>query len=231
MGDLNLSDDELEAIKSVDEDVLAKLIIQCLDEEQTEPLRDLRLESCGPFVASRYREFRKTVGEYALAKARKKRDETWQRAFHAGSNLESAVSQMKHRTQREEEERELFFVDDQIFQPTFFDEHLTVQVNYQWRERAEDDWTYGRITFSHDVDTKPGYSASQPKRKPSAAKQREEQQGRLWEAWNQLKHLSLVSVRDYLRGGGKPEGIPKTFKAKPDGYSGSLNNHSARFWP
>lgn len=230
MGTFNLSDDELEAIKSLDEEELKLLIRQCLDDERTSRLLNERLDRLGPFVSQCHREFEAAVADSAKAKAKQKRDRTWSIASEAGGKLESAVSQMKQWAQTHEQERKLFFVDDMITPPHLFKSQLEVRVSYRWRESPEDEWTYGNILFSHLVDTRPDPLTPLPKRKPSAAKQNAELQDALWRDWERLRDLGLYSVREFLREGGRPDGIPKAFTAKTDGYRGALNNFSCRFW-
>lgn len=230
MGEINLSRDEIEALKAIDSKVLYKLIDQCLYEERSLPLRDLQLERCGEFVTSCLRNYEKSLADYAKAKASKKRSETEQSVRQAGSKLTSSVQQMKERAKREEEERKLFFVDDLVIPPSRFSEDLTVRVSYQWREAVEDDWTHGTITFSHDFDTTPDCSISLPKRKPRTAKQEQERQKKLYHVWEHLMKMSVCSVKDYLRDGCNGTDIPKSFKIKTDIYSNGLNNHSTDFW-
>lgn len=230
VSNINLTRDEMAAINAIDDELVRKLIEQCLDEKRIYPLRVLQLERCGEFVASRQREYEKTLSDLGKAKAPKKVDEMDQRARRAGSNLDSAVHQMMHRATAEEEERQLFFVDDLIMPPSRFDERLRVHVSYQWRSTAEDDWAHGSITFLHEVVTRSDYSMPPPKRKPSAAEQEQERQEKLWREWDYLKSLSLHSVKEFLKNGGNGADIPKTFNALADSYSRGLNNHSTRFW-
>lgn len=230
MGTLNLTKDEMAAIKAIDEETVRALIDKCLQEQRIYPLRTLQLERCGDFVAARQREFDKALSDLAKAKAPKKVDDMEQRARRAGGNLDSAIHQMMHRAKEEEEERQVFFVDDLIMPPHRFDEHLSVHISYRWRKTADDSWTHGSITFTHEVDTRPDYLVPQPKRKPSAAKQEQERQDKLWRQWEYLKILALGSVKEFLQGGGSGADIPKSFKAVADSYSRGLNNYSADFW-
>lgn len=230
MGEINLTKDEMDAIKAVDEELLRKLIDQCLHEERIYPLRVLQLERCGAFVAARQRDYERSLSDLVKAKAPKKVADMEQRARRAGSNLDSAVHQMMHRAKSEKEERQLFFVDDHIPSPTRFDENLRVQVRYQWRKTAEDDWTHGSITFLHEIDTRPDYSIPQPKRKPTRAKMEQDRQEKLWREWDHLKSMSLYSVKEFLKDGGDGTTIPQSFKVTVDSYSGRMNNYSANFW-
>lgn len=230
MGVINLTRDEMAAIKAIDEEMVRMRIDKCLQEQWIHPLRTLQLERCGDFVAARQREFDKALSDLGKAKAPKKVADMEQRARRAGGNLDSAIHQMVHRAKAEEEERQLFFVDDLIMLPTRFDEHLSVRISYRWRKTADDDWEHGSITFTHEVETRPDYSRPQPKRKPSAAKQEQERQDKLWREWEYLKMLALGSVKEFLQGGGNGADIPKSFKAVADSYSRGLNNHSTKFW-
>lgn len=230
MGEINIPRDEQHALKAVDTNVLDKLIEQCLHVERPDALRILRLESCGSYVASRLREYEKALAEHGNAKAAKKRAETEYHVRRAGSDLAHAVRQMKHRVETEEEEGLLFYIDDQIMPPYRLSEHVAVRVNYRWRRAPEDEWVHSSITFSHDVDSRPDYTAPLPKRKPSPAKQEQDRQEKLYREWEHLARLGLHSVREYFRGGGNGATIPQTFQAKTDRYTRGLNNYSAEFW-
>jgi hypothetical protein len=231
MSEINIPRDERGALKAVDTVELNKLIDQCFHEEQPAALQTLRLGSCGPYIASRLREYEKALAEHYKAKAAKKRAETESRARDAGRALEHAVAQMKHRVNTEEKEGLLFYVEDQIMPPHRFSEHMTVRVPYRWRRVIEDEWVHGSITFSHDVDTRPDYTLPISRRKLSAAKQEQDRQDRLYREWEHLKMLGLHSVKDYLREGGNGAAIPQTFRVKPDSYTRGLNNYSAQFEP
>lgn len=230
MGEINIPGDEQDALKAIDTNVLDKLIEQCLYEERPDALRILRLESCGPYVASRFREYEKALAEYGKAKAAKKRAETEYRVRRSGGDLAHAVQQMKHQVETEEKEGLLFYVDDQIMPPYRFSERVTVRVSYRWRRTTEDEWVYGSVTFSHDVDSRPDYTMPLLKRKLSAAKRVQERQGKLYRDWEHLMKLGLHSVRDYFRGGGNGAEIPQSFQAKTDPYTRGLNNYSVQFW-
>lgn len=67
-------------------------------------------------------------------------------------------------------------------------------------------------------------------RKPSAAKQEQELQNRLYQTWEHLMRGALYSVRDYFRDGGDGAKIPETFQVTVDSYSRDLNNYSTQFW-
>jgi hypothetical protein len=230
VGEINIPREERDALEAIDTDMLDKLIEQSLDERHSSPLRALRLESCGSHVASQLRAFEKALAEYGAAKATKKLAEKEFRARRAGSDLAHAVQQMKHRMETEEREGQLFYVDDQIMPPYRFSEHLTVRVSYRWRPTIEDKWESGSITFTHDVDLRPDYTMHLPIRKPSASKQEQDRQDKLYREWVHLMQLGLHSVREFFREGGNAVAIPETFQAKADSYSRGLNNFSARFW-
>lgn len=230
VGKINLTRDEMAAIKAIDDELVRKLMDKCLQEQRIYPLRTLQLERCGEFVASRLGEYERTLSDLGKARSPKKVDRMEQLARRARGNLDSAIYQVMHRAKAEEDERQRFFVDDLIMSPTRFDEHLSVRISYRWRKTADDDWAHGSITFTHEVDTRPDYSVPQPKRKPSAAKLQQERQGKLWREWEYLKMLALGSVKEFLQGGGNGADIPKSFKAVADSHSRGLNNHSADFW-
>lgn len=230
MGEINIPREERVALKAIDDGVLGKRIQQCLDEKRANALRGLGLENCGPYVASNLRKYEMALAEYGAAKAAKKLSETEYRARRAGDGLARAFQQMKRRVETEETEDQFFYVEDHIIPPYQFSEHLTVLVSYRWRPRIEDEWVFGSITFTHDVDTRPDYAATPPKRKLSAAQQVRDHQDALYREWEHLMHLALYSVKEYFRDGGNAAAIPKTFQAKVDAYSRGLNNFSARFW-
>jgi hypothetical protein len=230
MGEINIPRGEQDALKAVDTHMLGKLIEQCLHEEHPRALRTLRLEGCGPYVAARLRHYEKALAEYGKAKAAEKRDEAKHDARRAGSDLAYAIQQMKNRVEAEEEEGLLFYIDDLIVPPSRFSERVTVRVSYRWRQVVEDQWVYGSITFFHNVDVRPDYTMPLPKRRPSAAKQEQDRQEKLYREWEHLMRLGLYSIRDYFREGGNGAAIPQTFHAKADPYTRGLNNFSTKFW-
>lgn len=230
MGDINLTKDEFEAIRCVDDELLRKLIEECLQEQRIYRLRALQIERCGDFVAYRLREYEKALYDLEKAKAPKKVAEIESRARRAGGNLESAIAQMKDRAEKEQEERQLFFIDDLIMPPNRFDEHLSVRISYRWRKAEADDWAYGVVTFTHELVEQPDCSISPPRRKRSAAQKERERQEKLWYVWGHLKNLGLWSVREFFKEGGNGADIPMIFKALEGSYHGGLNNHSAKFW-
>src|SRR3546814_11444625 len=86
--------------------------------------------------------------------------------------------------------------------PHRFSKHLSVRVSYRWRRTVDDEWAFGTITFVHDVDLRPDYATPIPTRKPSAAKQEQDLQDRLYHTWEHLLHGALYSVRaSFLEGG------------------------------
>lgn len=226
MGVINIPRGEQDALQEVDTDVLDELIKQCVAEECPNPLQSLRLESCGAYVASELRTFKKALITYGNAKTAKKRDETKCDALRAGDDLADAVCQMKHRLETEEKEGQLFFVDDQIIHPSFFSERLTLRVGYRWRRTVEDEWVYDSITFSHVADLRGELANSSISKKTTAAK-REQKQRELSYQWQYLVSLGLQAVRDYFREGRDGTLIPVTFQVKADR---GLNNYSANFW-
>lgn len=230
MGEIKIAASEREALKALDIDELAKLIEQAVDEERSGELHRLRLTGCGPYVASKLRSFEGALADHGNAKAAKKRAETGDRLRRAGSDLEFAVSQMKQRLDREEEDERLFQLDDQIMPPYRLSERLSVRVTYRWRKAIKDEWVHGSITVSHDVDERPDYAAPAQKRKPSAAKREQDRQDKLYRTWEHLMRLTLYSVRDYFREGRDGSEIPQAFNAIPDAYTQDLNNYSVDFW-
>lgn len=230
MGIVNIPQGERNALRGIDTDLLGKLIDRCFLEESTKVLCALNLDSCGSYVASRFRFFEKALAEYSNAKSAKKRDEAKYDAYRASSDLVSAVQQMKSRVETEENEEQLFYIDDQIAPPCSFNERMTVRVSYKWRQNVKDEWIYGSIVFSHDANMRADYTLSQPKRRPSAAKQERDRQEKLYREWERLMSLGLHSVRDYFREGGNGAAIPKIFYVIADPYTQLLNNFSAKFW-
>ncbi len=230
MGEINIPRAEQEALRAVEDDVLNQLIDQCLREERSSALRPLRLDNCGPYIASKVRAFEKALDTYGKAKAEKKRAETRYDALSASRDLVHAVLLMKQRMAAEEEKGQRFHVDDLIMPPHRFGERMSVRVSYRWRPSAADPWAYGDITISHNVDMRPDYTLPPPKRKPSAARQAQERQETLYHEWEHLKSLALHSVRDFFRNGGNGAEIPKVFQVKPDAHTRGLNNFSAKFW-
>lgn len=230
MGEINLSQSEKEALARVNLDELDAVIERALKDERLTELYPLRLADCGLYVAKQLDEFQRALVSHGKSKSSKKWEETNERFRRAGGRLSNAVRQMKQRMQEEEEEGRLFRVDDHILYPFRFSPSMSVTVRYQWRKSMDDQWSYGSITFSHIAEIPIDYILPKLKRKPSAAKQREELERKLYDEWEHLVRLSLYSVRDYFRSGGDGAAIPETFRVKVDPYRKNLNNFSADFW-
>jgi hypothetical protein len=157
MGEINLEAHEVRAIQSVDMAKLRRLVQDAIGSETASGLHDLRLWDCGEFVGERLRRFQVALAEHAKAKSAAKRERTGSDAHRAGSALVSAVDSMKDRQEKDEKRDQLFRVDDHIRPPYRFSPRLSVTVSFQWRLSVDDGWTYGRIVFTHDVDTSPNY--------------------------------------------------------------------------
>ncbi len=230
MSEINIPRDEQEYLRAVDVRALDKTISECLDMRRLgSELRAFRLDSCGAYVSAKLRTFETALSEYAGAKAAKKLADTETRARRAGSALENAVRLMQHRIDTQEQERQLFFVDDHVIPPSRFSKQLTVPVSYRWRPTIEAEWTHVSITFSHVHDPRPDHTVRPPKRKPSASQQERDLQDELWQQWDHLKSLGLNSLVEYFREGREGTAIPKAFQARADAFD-RLNNFSCRFW-
>ncbi len=145
--------------------------------------------------------------------------------------LSSAVSQMKHRREREEREGRLFFVDDgMITHPIRPGRTMSVTIRYRWRESEADPWTHGDITFGYTHDPRPDYAREASKPKMSTARKRREEEEELIHAWERLRDSALVSMHRYLSEGGEGGKIPRTYTATVDAYDHRLNNYSTDFW-
>jgi len=230
MGEINIPRDQLNALQAIDTNELDRLVDLAIREERSDDLHRLPLTSCGPFISTKLHYFEQALANHRLAKAPRKRAETESTLRRAGSDLSFAVGAMKRRMDTEQKEAQLFIVDDQIMPPHHFSKHLSVRVSYRWRRTVDDEWTFSSVTFVHDVDLRPDYLTPAPKRKPSAAKQEEDLQNRLYQTWEHLMRGALYSVRDYFREGGDGDKIPDTFQATVDSHSRGLNNYSTQFW-
>lgn len=231
MIEINLPRDVQEALRFIDTGALQRTIDECVDARRVgSALRAYRLDSCGLYVANKLRAFEADLKACAGAKAAKKIAETEGRARRAGYDLSYAVNQMRHRLEREETERQLFFVDDQIVPPGRFGKQLTVPVRYRWRPSADADWIHGSITFSYVHDPLPDYNVPPPKRKPSATQQERDRQDELWRQWEQLRDGGLQWLAEYLREGRDGAAIPKEFQARVNDRDRRLDNFSCRFW-
>lgn len=229
MDEIYIPQDQRAALTAIDDSDLNGLIEQSIQEERSGNLHSIRLASCGPYVASRLQHFDRALAKHREAKATRKRAETESTLRHAGHDLIFSIQAMKQRMEIEQKEEQLFHVGGEI-PPYHFNKRLSARVSYRWRKTVDDKWTHGHITFTHDVDLTPDYRQQQPKRKPSAAKQQEEVQRQLSEAWEHLMMGALYSVRDYFREGRDGGNIPEIYKATVDPHSRRLNNHSTRFW-
>lgn len=230
MGEINIPRDQQNALQAIDTNELDRLVDLAIREERSGDLHRLPLTSCGPYISTKLHYFDQALAKHRLAKAPRKRAETESTLRRAGSDLSFAVGAMKRRMETEQKDAELFIVDDQIMPPHRFSKHLSVRVNYRWRRTVDDEWAFGSITFIHDVDLRPDYMTPTPKRKPSAAKQEQDLQTRLYQTWEHLMRGALYSVRDYFRERGDGDKIPDTFQATVDSHSRGLNNYSTQFW-
>lgn len=230
MGQVNLIDSEKLALKAIDEHDLDKLIDKAMQEEHSGALHRLPLSSCGIYVATKLHYFDTALREYRESKSAKKREEKHYQASRAGDVLSSAFRAMKHRMKTEEQEGQLFYVDDNIHWPYRFSRKLEVRISYRWRRTIEDEWIFGRITFHHEVQTPLAHTLPRPKRKPSAAKQDRDLQYELTRTWEHLMRIALYTIRDYFKNGGEGSNIPEMFQARTSSYTRDLNNHSAEFW-
>jgi len=229
MGEINIPRDQQQAIAAIDTNELDRLIEQAI---RMERISDLHrpLVNCGFHIANKLHYFEQALMRHSKAKAPRKRAETANGLRRAAFDLSYAVAAMKKRMETEKKDGELFFVDDRIVPPHHFNKHLSVCVSYRWRRTVDDQWMFGSITFTHDVDLRPDYTIPTPKRKPSAAKQERDLQNRLLQTWEHLMRGALYSVRDYFRDGGDGGNVPDTFQATIDSHSRGLNNYSTQFW-
>lgn len=99
---------------------------------------------------------------------------------------------------------------------------LSITVHYRWRRTTAEDWTFGDITFTHEVELRPDYTLPAPRRRLSPARQEQELQQRLRETWEDLMRGALYSVRDYFKAGGDGAALPKSVTATRDAYSGGF---------
>ncbi len=225
-----LTQDEKRAISEIEQSTFDAEIDDALRKEVASQLARHKVSTRVPHLASKLHYFEKALQEYRASKSAKKRERTYYDASKAGRDLSYALSSMKSRMVTEEQERQLFRIDDNIMWPLRFSRTFNVTVSFQWRQALDDEWDYGRITFHHEVQERRDYSAPKPKRKPSAAKIAQELQDELSRAWEHFVQLALYSVPDFFREGGDGRDIPDTFQAVPDKYSMGLNNFSLKFW-
>ncbi|MEH0196277.1 hypothetical protein V7S57_12225 [Caulobacter sp. CCNWLY153] len=188
------------------------------------------LWNCGPYILQNLHAFERALDRDRQAKSGRKREETQYDLYRAASDVTYAVDAMKRRIEEELRDRELFTIDDLIWSPLRLSQTLSVRVSYSWRSTIDDQWKHGSITFTHEVDLRPGYSSPAPKRKPTKAQQDRELQTHLRHTWEHLKSGALYAVREFFKDGRSGADIPKTFTARTDTYSRGLNNHSTKFW-
>ena len=230
MGEIYIPRDQQIALAAIDASELNRFIEQAIREERSGDLHRLPLANCGSYIATQLHSFEQALAKHREAKAPRKREETGDALRRAAYDLSFAIGAMKQRLETEQKEGQLFSVDDQVTPPYRFSKPLSVRVGYRWRRTVDDEWTFGSITFVHDVDLRPDYATPVPKRKPSAAKQEQDLQDRLYQTWEQLMRGALHSVRDYFRDGGDGDKIPDTFQTTVDSHSRALNNYSTQFW-
>ncbi|MDI3248538.1 MULTISPECIES: hypothetical protein [unclassified Pseudomonas] len=227
---INLPQDQQRAISAVDMRALDSAIDRCVMEERISPLYEFGLRECGEHVGSELEAFERAMAAHNKAKAFAKREQTKADLLHAGRDLAHAVAAMKDRVETEQEEGQLFRIDDQMRSPFHLSNRLTVSIDYSWRSSPASDWARGQITFIYAYSPLPDYSQPLSKRKPSKAKAARDHQDELYRQWEYLKGQALCAVRDFFRQGGTGHDIPEALDAKPDPYSGTLNNFSCRFW-
>jgi hypothetical protein len=230
MPTLTVPNDQAAAIASVIPRELTHAIDIAIREESTAALRPLNLECCGIYVAQKMSGFEKAIAAHRKAKSPRKREKTEYDLRRSGYALTHAVDAMQQRVNEERTDAKRFIINDQVLAPSRFNESLSVAISYRWRQAAQDSWRYSRITFTHKAKLHEAYLAPAPKRKPSAAKQEQERQERLYREWEHLLRGALDSLRDFFRNGGDGAKIPETFEAVADPRDGSLNNHSTKFW-
>ncbi len=230
MGEINIPRDQQTAITAIDARELDRLIDQAIREERSGELHRLPLAACGSHIGTKLHSFDRALAKHREAKAPRKRAETGDALRRAGHDLSFAVGAMKQRLETEQKDAQFFIVDDQIVPPYRFTTQMSVRVSYRWRRTIEDEWQWGSITFVHHHDPRPNYAVPVSTRKPSAAKQEQELQNRLYQTWEHLMRGALYSVRDYFRDGGDGAKIPETFQVTVDSYSRDLNNYSTQFW-
>ncbi|KIA78889.1 hypothetical protein QR66_18995, partial [Chromobacterium piscinae] len=114
MGEINIPRSEQDALRTIDTNMLSKLIEQCLLEESPHALQMIRLESCGAYVAAQLQYYERALAEYRKARAAKKRDESRNNAHRAGHDLIYAVQQMQNRLEVEEKEAQLFWIEEAL---------------------------------------------------------------------------------------------------------------------
>ena len=230
MGEINIPRDQQNALQAIDRNELDRLVDLAIREERSGDLHRLPLTSCGHYISTNLHDFEQALAKHRLAKAPRRRAETESALRRAGSDLSFAVGAMQRQMETEQKEAQFFIVEEQIMPPHRFSKHLSVRVSYRWRRTVGDEWTFGSITFVHDVDLRPDYTTPAPKRKPSAAKQEQDLQSRLYQTWEHLMRGALYSVRDYFRKGGDGDKIPDAFQATVDSHRRGLNNYSTQFW-
>lgn len=229
MGEINLPQEEQEALAALDLTEINRLIERATQYENATDLRNA-LWRCGPFIAQKLHDLQSALEAHRKARSTRKREQTADDIRKNASDLRWAVQAMRDRMETERKNAERFYVEDNIFWPRLFSPNLSVRIDYRWRRTIEDDWNYSAITFTHLVDTRPDYTLAQPRKKMSPAKQREALQRSLAEDWQHLMRLGLYTVRDFFEAGGDGSEIPKTFEAVAEGYPRRLNNFSCDFW-
>src|SRR5665213_2544983 len=193
MGEISISRDEQDALKAIDTRELDSLVDLAIREERIGELHRLPLTRCGSYVSTQLHYFGQALSRHRIAKSERKRQETGDALRRAGRDLTFAVDAMKRRMETEQAEAQLFRIDDQIVPPYRITRQMSVTVSYRWRRAIEDEWQWSSITFVHHHDPRPDYKTPAPNRKPSAAKQEQELQNRLYQTWEHLMRGALYS--------------------------------------
>lgn len=232
MSTLYLTEREKAAARAVDQRRLDELVDEALYSGISLGLYGLHLFECGGSVDHEVRAFERALLDYAKAKAPRKREELRCRAWLAGRQVGAAVRAMIDRADKEDKERALFTVDDLVYSPSRFTEHMEIRINFDWRAESGGSANRRSITFVYDVPERYDYTPmrDRPKRKPSAAKVEAERQDKLYREWEHLRVLAIQAVHEFLQKGGDPSTIPERFAVTLSSRDRYLNNFSCDFW-
>jgi hypothetical protein len=132
VSEINIPAGEISALKAIDERVLRQLIDEAIQGEDVTILGRMPVSSCGTYVTTELGHLQKAIASLCAAKSAKNIESKRSDAERAGRNLFFAVSSMIKRMEAEEQDAELFRINDDMYWPHRFTPDLKVTISYRW---------------------------------------------------------------------------------------------------
>ena len=220
----------IRAVRNIDEDLISDIIDKAITYEDNSKLRDINLEDCGSFLNGKLMWLERAIQGLKEAKSPKKKKEKEDFARSIEREISYGIRSVKSQAEDLANDLERFEVDEPYFDPPILNNFLKVKVRFRWRKSIEEPFSEGSITFLHKyTDNPPVFRRSMSKRFRSSKKERDFQQD-LSSCWERMQRCGIDSLKEFFRNGGEPKDVPEVFTMRVCDYTGSLNNHSAKFW-